>query len=56
LKQVKGVVGFQIEITDIQAKYKLSQNREQDHAQIISELEERQDSGSLAIAEEMKKR
>ena len=55
LKQVKGVVGFQIEITDIQARYKLSQNREQDHAKIISELEELDDKGSRAIAEEMKK-
>ncbi|WP_209403298.1 FMN-binding negative transcriptional regulator [Pseudozobellia sp. WGM2] len=55
LKQVKGVVGFQIEITDIQARYKLSQNREQDHAKIISELEELDDEGSRAIAKEMKK-
>src|SRR5680860_152236 len=43
LKQVKGIVGFQIEITDIQAKYKLSQNREHDHPKIIRELEKRKD-------------
>lgn len=55
LKQVKGVIGFQIEITDIQARYKLSQNREHDHAKIIGELKERDDPGSQAIAKAMKK-
>lgn len=54
LRQVKGVVGFQIEITDIQAKYKLSQNREQDHPKIISELEDKENSGSHEIAKHMK--
>ncbi|GMN09292.1 protease synthase/sporulation negative transcriptional regulator PaiB [Croceitalea sp. MTPC9] len=38
LRQVKGVVGFKIEITDIQAAYKLSQTRPEDHAAIIKEL------------------
>jgi len=38
LSQVKGVVGFQIEITDIQAAYKLSQTRKEDHAAIIKNL------------------
>lgn len=56
LRQVKGVVGFQIEISDVQAKYKLSQNREIDHDRIIKELGERQDAGSKAISEHMKKR
>lgn len=55
LKQVKGIVGFQIEITDIQAKYKLSQNREHDHPKIIQELEKRKDAGSSGIAKMMKK-
>lgn len=40
LRQVKGVVGFKIEITDIQAAYKLSQTRSEDHATIIKELNE----------------
>ncbi|WP_228235619.1 FMN-binding negative transcriptional regulator [Allomuricauda sp. M10] len=53
LRQVKGVVGFQILISDIQATYKLSQTRPEDHAMIISELEEREDSGSKAIAQNM---
>lgn len=56
LKQVRGVVGFQVEISDFQAKYKLSQNREHDHPRIIEALEERQDGTSRAIAELMKKR
>lgn len=55
LRQVKGIVGFQIEITDIQARYKLSQNRIQDHEKIISELEGQNDWGSKAIASEMAK-
>ncbi len=53
LRQVKGVVGFQIEITDIQAAYKLSQTRPQDHAKIVSELSERQDAGSKSIAKQI---
>jgi len=55
LRQVKGIVGFQIEVTDIQAKYKLSQNREDDHERIVKELGERDDAGSRAISEYMKK-
>lgn len=54
LRQVKGVVGFQIEITEIQAAYKLSQGRAHDHPKITAELMERDDSGSKSIAEEMR--
>lgn len=50
LRQVKGVVGFQINVSDIQATYKLSQTRSDDHQKIISELKERPDSGSQGIA------
>ncbi|PWL38435.1 protease [Flagellimonas aquimarina] len=53
LRQVKGIVGFQIEITDIQAAYKLSQTRVEDHPKIISELAERQEAGSISIAKKM---
>lgn len=55
LKQIKGVVGFKIEITDIQAAYKLSQTRPEDHATIIAELKETNKSNSIAISEEIKK-
>lgn len=56
LRQVKGVVGFQIEITEIQAAYKLSQTRVDDHPKIISELNEVNDPGSNTIADIMKRR
>ncbi len=55
IRQVKGIVGFEITIEDIQATYKLSQGREHDHPKIISELEQREHSGSTAIAKCMRK-
>ena len=54
LRQVKGVVGFEVQVSDIQATYKLSQTQADDHHKIISELEERPDSGSQGIADHMK--
>ncbi len=54
LRQVKGVVGFEIEIKEIQAAYKLSQGREDDHPKIIEELEKSDACGGKAIAETMK--
>lgn len=56
LRQVKGVVGFQVEIMEIQAGYKLSQTRVDDHPKIISELNEVNDPGSNTIADIMKRR
>ncbi|WP_215144816.1 FMN-binding negative transcriptional regulator [Exiguobacterium qingdaonense] len=39
-RQMHGVVGFRIDITDVQAMFKLSQNRNDvDHERIVSELE-----------------
>jgi len=54
LRQVKGVVGFSITVEEIQAAYKLSQTRQDDHAAIISNLEERGVTES-EIARHMKK-
>ncbi len=55
-KEIKGIVGFEIEIEDIHSAYKLSQNRDEvNHANIIKELEKRGDPGSLSVAKEMKK-
>ena len=54
MRQVNGIIGFEIEINDIQAVKKLSQGRTQDHEAIITELEKR-DQGEKAIAREMKK-
>ena len=53
LRQVKGVVGFQVAISDIQAAYKLSQNREHDHESIIAELQKKEDPGAHAVARHM---
>ncbi len=55
LRQVRGVIGFEIQIKEIQAAYKLSQGREHDHPKIIEELEKRDTSSGHAIAEAMKK-
>ncbi|WP_396634081.1 FMN-binding negative transcriptional regulator [Maribacter sp. R86514] len=55
MRQVKGIIGFEIEINDIQAVNKLSQGREHDHQKIIHELDN-QGSPEKAVAEEMKKR
>ncbi len=56
MKMVNGVVGFQIEITEIQAAFKLSQNRDEtDYENIIEELENLDDFNAKAIADEIKK-
>jgi len=54
MRQLKGIVGFKIEITEIQAAYKLSQGREHDFENITKELEVR-GTGSKAIAAAMNK-
>jgi transcriptional regulator len=56
MRQSRGIVAFEIEITEIQAVKKLSQNRdEKNHQNIISELEQTGDFNSKQIACEMKK-
>ncbi|WP_432355411.1 FMN-binding negative transcriptional regulator [Sporosarcina sp. A2] len=56
-KELKGIVGFKIQVQEVQAAYKLSQNRnEQDYRNIIDKLSEEDDFNSLQIAEVMKKR
>lgn len=56
MMQTRGIVAFEIEITEIQATKKLSQNRdEKNHQNIISELEKANTNQSIAIANEMKK-
>ncbi|KYP16248.1 MAG: hypothetical protein A1D16_20085 [Flavihumibacter sp. CACIAM 22H1] len=52
---LKGIVGFEVEINDIQATFKLSQNRtDRERDTIIGELSKGPDPGSRAIANEMK--
>lgn len=53
--ELRGIIGFEIVITDIQAAYKLSQNRDTNNKQnIVAELEQRGDHDSIQIAGHMK--
>ena len=50
-KEMSGVVGFAVDVTRVDAGYKLSQNRnDADRKNIVRELEKRGDDNSLAIA------
>lgn len=54
---LKAIVGFEMNISDVQARFKLSQNRNaHDYESVITHLKERGDEGSVKIAEEMEKR
>ena len=54
-KMMRGIVGFEIEITRLEGKFKLSQNRtESERENVIAALQESPDT--LAIAELMKNR
>ena len=56
-KQIKGIVGFKINIQEVKAAYKLSQNRnDEDYHNIINKLNEEEDVNSQQIAEVMKNR
>jgi transcriptional regulator len=55
-KELRGAVGFQVRVTRVETSFKLSQNRnDEDHSNVIKQLEARGDEGSTAIAHEMKK-
>ncbi len=55
LKMSKGIVAFEITVTDLQAKKKLSQNRSEIEQQnIINSLSESQDNNERMIADYMK--
>jgi transcriptional regulator len=55
-KEMKGIVAFQIEVTRMEANYKLSQNRDdENYRSIVSHLEERRDDLSRGVAEAMRK-
>ena len=56
MRQVKGIFGFEIEISEIQATKKLSQSRDDhNYKNIISELEKTKNPQSIALAKEMLK-
>ena len=53
--QLKGIVGFELTMADVQAKAKLSQNRKDaDYQHIIKKLEETNDAQAHQVAAEMK--
>ena len=55
-KEIKGIVAFQLEVTRIEANYKLSQNRNnEDYHNIITRLHEREDEMSHGVADAMKR-
>jgi transcriptional regulator len=55
-KMMKGIVAFEIEVTDMQAKKKLSQNRsEKERENIVNSLGNSSDTNELEIAAYMKK-
>jgi transcriptional regulator len=54
--ELKGIVGFKIKVQEIQAAYKLSQNRnEEDYHNIIDQLQKDENLNSRQLAETMKK-
>lgn len=56
-REINGVYGFAVEVQSIDAGFKLSQNRnDEDFWNIVSELEERADGDSKAIADAMRER
>ncbi len=56
-KQIKGIVGFKVKVNEVQASYKLSQNRSQiDYQNIIDELYKEERINSKQLADVMEKR
>jgi len=56
MREARGIIGFTIEITSIEAVKKMSQNRDaKNYQNIIQELEKTKDNQAIAVAEEMKK-
>ncbi|MBS4218369.1 FMN-binding negative transcriptional regulator [Bacillus sp. FJAT-49711] len=56
-RELKGIVGFKIKINEIQAAYKLSQNRnEEDYVNIINHLKEERNPISQQVADVMENR
>jgi len=54
-KEIRGIVAFQVEVTRIEANYKLSQNRnDQDYHNIITRLHEWEDEMSHGVAKAMR--
>jgi transcriptional regulator len=55
-REMRGIVGFELEIQEIQAAYKLSQNRDDfNHANIVEALKKTRNEAAIEIAQEMEK-
>jgi transcriptional regulator len=55
--QMKGIIGFEIQIDEIQASFKLSQNRDQrNYDNVIAELQKTDDQNARRVAEVMSNR
>lgn len=55
-KQIKGIVGFQVKVNDIEAAYKLSQNRsKQEKVNIVKQLKASVNQKESKIAKEIEK-
>ncbi len=55
--EIRGIVGFELRVTRVDAAFKLSQNRHAaDRARIVTELDARGDDASKAIARAMRER
>ncbi|MBB5178737.1 transcriptional regulator [Planomicrobium koreense] len=53
-KELKGIVGFKIHVTEVQAAFKMSQNRnETDYRNIIDHLKKEENANSSQVAEAM---
>ena len=56
-KEIKGVIGFAVDVTHVDAGYKLSQSMSgEDRKNIVSELDKRGDENSLEIAKSIRER
>lgn len=56
-KEMKGVFGFAVDVTRLEAGYKLSQNRnDEDYRNIIHELDQREDDDSKKVARTMRRK
>lgn len=56
-RELKGIVGFKIKVEEIQAAYKLSQNRnETDYKNIINQLQKEENPASRQVGKLMEKR
>lgn len=56
-KELKGIVGFKIKVNEIQAAYKMSQNRnDTDYRNIMDQLQQEGIPAAAQMADEMKKR